>query len=136
MVGLRGFVDREQERRRAIQLVHAVAGAREIMVRPLVEHREPSALRRDLSKLGGCVLAIILNLVQRQKERGEGSAHPPQRLTGIVVRRRAGGVRSISSTHIKPPLTLYAPTWLCPGNTGEMVGTLPGNIRVGARRER
>lgn len=48
------------------------------MVRHLVVHREPNALLHDLSKIGGCVLAIILNLVQRQRERGEGSTHPPE----------------------------------------------------------
>ncbi len=38
-----------------------------------------------LSKIGGCVLAIILNLVQRQKGRvGEGSIHTPQKVTGAL----------------------------------------------------
>jgi hypothetical protein len=78
LVGLTGFVDREPERHRAIQLVQAVAGVREIMVRYLVVHREPSALSRDLSKIGGCVLAVIFKLVQHQKERGESSTHPPE----------------------------------------------------------
>jgi hypothetical protein len=55
VVGLTGFVDREPERHRAMQLAQAVAEVREIMARHLVGHREPSARLRDLSKIRGCV---------------------------------------------------------------------------------
>jgi hypothetical protein len=65
-----------------------VAGVRESIVRHLVVQREPSALLCDLSKIGGCVLAIILNLVQHQKERGEGSTHSPWKLTWALMATR------------------------------------------------
>jgi hypothetical protein len=70
VVGLPGVIDREQERHRAIPLVQGVAGVTGIIVRHLVGHREPRALLRDLSNIGGWVLAIIFNLVQRQREKG------------------------------------------------------------------
>ena len=67
-----------------MQLAQAVAEVREIMARHLVGHREPSARLRDLSKIRGCVLSIIFKLVQRQKERGEGSTHNPRKMTGAL----------------------------------------------------
>jgi hypothetical protein len=39
-----------------------------------------------LSKIGGCVLTITYNLVQRQRERGYGgNRHTPQKLTGSAI---------------------------------------------------
>jgi hypothetical protein len=69
VVAVTGVIDRAQAWHRALPWVQGVAGVTEIMVRHRVVPREPGALRRDLSKLGGGVLAIILNLAQRQKGR-------------------------------------------------------------------
>jgi hypothetical protein len=44
-----------------------------------------------LVKNWGCVLAIILNLVQRQKEKGEGSTHNPWKMTGSPGGRAVEG---------------------------------------------
>jgi hypothetical protein len=68
VVAVTGFIDREQERHRAIPWLQGVAGVTETVVRTLVVQRWPSALSRDLSILGGCVLAII-SLAQRQKRK-------------------------------------------------------------------
>jgi hypothetical protein len=71
VVAVTGVLDRAQERHRAIPWVLGVAGVTEIMVRHRVVPREPGALRGDLSNIRGGVLPILINLVQRQKERGK-----------------------------------------------------------------
>jgi hypothetical protein len=73
-------------------------------------------------------LPVTPSLVQRQKGRKRGgrdrhpmTLHTPQKLTGIVVRRREGGVRSISHTHqgsshvLRPDMALH---WTRQGDCG------------------
>jgi hypothetical protein len=72
VVAVTGVIGRAQERHRAIPWVQGVAGVTEIVVRHRVVPREPGALRCALSTLGGGVLLILFNLVQRRKGRGKG----------------------------------------------------------------
>jgi hypothetical protein len=71
VVAVTGVLDRAQARHRAIPWVLGVAGVTEIMARHRVVPREPGALRDDPLNIRGGVLPILINLVQRQKERGK-----------------------------------------------------------------
>jgi hypothetical protein len=75
---------------------------------------------------------------KKEAEESEVSHHPadPREWTGVAISRRRLGVSSVRLSHVSPPLTSYARPWRCTGNAGTIVGTIPENIRVCARRER
>jgi hypothetical protein len=87
-----------------------------------------------------CGLPVTPNLVQRQRGRkrersaSNDSVRPPE-IDRYRRQEKRGRVRSISHRHLASTSFIASP-WLCTGNAGEIVSTMPGNIRVCARRER
>ena len=78
-VSMTGCIDRTHERHRAIQLVKVLAGVRAIMGCHPVGHGEPGALRRDRSNVGGCMLPLVVDLIQCQRGGGSRDRRTPRK---------------------------------------------------------